>query len=177
MVLIEDTLRPSKPWYSALRRFWPLIREPGTLLGLTIVIIAVAAAAGAPLFAPHDPTELNLDSPLLPPSAQFPLGADHLGRDELSRMIYGARTTVGIAGAFEFFPRGQRPRPGRVRLVYGEPWPISSPLERWLGRIMGFAWFILAKKPDDAEHLAGLQVLSGQRGVPFDDDAPALYTG
>lgn len=29
---------------------------------------------------------------------------------------------VGIAGAFEFFPRGQRPRPGRVRLVYGEPW-------------------------------------------------------
>ena len=99
MVLIEDTLRPSKPWYSALRRFWPLIREPGTLLGLTIVVIAVAAAAGAPLFAPHDPTELNLDSPLLPPSAQFPLGADHLGRDELSRMIYGARTTVGIAGA------------------------------------------------------------------------------
>jgi ubiquinone/menaquinone biosynthesis C-methylase UbiE len=33
-------------------------------------------------------------------------------------------------------------------LVYGEPWPMQSPLERWLGRIMGFAWFISATKPE-----------------------------
>ena len=33
-------------------------------------------------------------------------------------------------------------------LVYGEPWPMQSPLERWLGRIMGFAWFISARKPE-----------------------------
>ena len=33
-------------------------------------------------------------------------------------------------------------------LVYGEPWPIQSPLERWLGRIIGFGWFISATKPD-----------------------------
>jgi len=33
-------------------------------------------------------------------------------------------------------------------LVYGEPWPIQSPLERWLGGIMGFAWFISATKPE-----------------------------
>ncbi len=37
--------------------------------------------------------------------------------------------------------------PGGV-LVYGEPWPIQSPLELRLGRIMGFSWFISAKKPD-----------------------------
>lgn len=37
--------------------------------------------------------------------------------------------------------------PGGI-LVYGEPWPIQSPLELWLGRIMGFAWFISARKPD-----------------------------
>ena len=36
-------------------------------------------------------------------------------------------------------------------LVYGEPWPISSPLERLLGRIMGFAWFISASKPSDGD--------------------------
>jgi ubiquinone/menaquinone biosynthesis C-methylase UbiE len=35
-------------------------------------------------------------------------------------------------------------------LVYGEPWPMQSPLERWLGGIMGFAWFISATKPTDA---------------------------
>lgn len=33
-------------------------------------------------------------------------------------------------------------------LVYGEPWPMQSPLERWLGGIMGFAWFISATKPE-----------------------------
>jgi len=32
-------------------------------------------------------------------------------------------------------------------LVYGEPWPMQSPLERWLGGIMGFAWFVSAEKP------------------------------
>ena len=36
--------------------------------------------------------------------------------------------------------------PGGV-LVYGEPWPIQSPLELWLGRLVGFAWFISARKP------------------------------
>jgi len=36
--------------------------------------------------------------------------------------------------------------PGGI-LVYGEPWPIQSPLELWLGRIMGWAWFISARKP------------------------------
>lgn len=37
--------------------------------------------------------------------------------------------------------------PGGV-LVYGEPWPIQSPLELWLGRFIGFAWFISAEKPN-----------------------------
>ncbi|HEC91218.1 MAG TPA: class I SAM-dependent methyltransferase [Alphaproteobacteria bacterium] len=36
--------------------------------------------------------------------------------------------------------------PGGI-LVYGEPWPIQSPLELWLGRIMGWSWFISARKP------------------------------
>ena len=34
-------------------------------------------------------------------------------------------------------------------LVYGEPWPIQSPLERWLGPVMGFAWFISATKLEE----------------------------
>ena len=33
-------------------------------------------------------------------------------------------------------------------LVYGEPWLMQSPLERWLGGVMGFAWFISAAKPE-----------------------------
>ena len=37
--------------------------------------------------------------------------------------------------------------PGGI-LVYGEPWPMQSPLERWLGPIMGWAWFVTAEKPE-----------------------------
>ena len=38
--------------------------------------------------------------------------------------------------------------PGGI-LVYGEPWPISSPLELWLGKYIGWDWFISARKPKD----------------------------
>lgn len=71
-----------------------------------LVFVVLLAAVGAPLLAPHDPTELNLKARLLPHSwheegdINFLLGTDQLGRDLLSRLIYGARVsvTVGIAG-------------------------------------------------------------------------------
>ena len=49
------------------------------------------------MLAPHDPTAVDLERRLLTPDSDFPLGADHLGRDELSRLLYGARTTLGTA--------------------------------------------------------------------------------
>jgi len=55
------------------------------------------AALGSPLLAPHDPTAVNLEQRLLAPNRHFPLGTDHLGRDELSRLLYGARTTLVTA--------------------------------------------------------------------------------
>ena len=78
-------------------RFRPLLRDPATLFGLVIILVAAGLAVGAPVLAPNDPTALNLEARLLPPSAQFPLGTDPLGRDELSRLIYGARATLGLA--------------------------------------------------------------------------------
>jgi peptide/nickel transport system permease protein len=75
----------------------PFLRDPVTVLGLAIVIVAVVGALAASILAPHDPTTINLEKRLLAADRHFPLGTDHLGRDELSRLLYGARTTLGAA--------------------------------------------------------------------------------
>jgi peptide/nickel transport system permease protein len=72
------------------------------LIGAVMVLGLVIVAAGAPILAPHDPTRAvapTYGEPA-PPSLAFPLGTDMLGRDVLSRIIYGARISliVGIAG-------------------------------------------------------------------------------
>jgi peptide/nickel transport system permease protein len=76
---------------------WLSFREnPLALVGLGIVLLLVALALFAPLLSPHSPLEQDLSRRLLPPSAGNPLGTDELGRDILSRIFFGARTTLAI---------------------------------------------------------------------------------
>jgi peptide/nickel transport system permease protein len=88
---------PSGLWHEAWQR---LRRDPGALLGFGLVSIFVFVAIFAPLLAPYDPREINLallrDGCCPGPSAEHPLGVDELGRDELSRIIYGARYSLLI---------------------------------------------------------------------------------
>ena len=65
-------------------------------IGLAIVVINLLAALLAPVMAPYGQAELVGDV-WAPPSAQFWLGLDNLGRDMFSRLLYGARTTISIA--------------------------------------------------------------------------------
>lgn len=67
------------------------------LLGLTIVVLALLAALLAPVLAPYDPLEQHRGHELSQPSAQYVLGTDELGRDVLSRIIYGTRTALSVA--------------------------------------------------------------------------------
>ncbi len=85
--------------------FRSLLRNPVGLFGMLLVFGAFAIAIFAPWIAPHDPAEFNLRSRLLPPTwlggeAEFLLGTDQLGRDLLSRLIYGSRISllVGVFG-------------------------------------------------------------------------------
>lgn len=64
--------------------------------GLAIVALMSLAALLAPWLAPYDPTALHLQSILQPPSSAFPLGTDALGRDVLSRLLYGARVSLWV---------------------------------------------------------------------------------
>jgi ABC-type dipeptide/oligopeptide/nickel transport system permease subunit len=87
------------------RRRRPRLRGTA-LLGAIILGLVVLTAIAAPLLAPHDYTEQSLSKSLLPPfwekgaEIAYPLGTDHLGRDMLSRIIFGARTSllVGAGG-------------------------------------------------------------------------------
>jgi peptide/nickel transport system permease protein len=77
-----------------------MLRKWRFLAGATIVATVVLLAAAAPLLAPYDPNKSSVLF-LQPPSAQHWLGTDELGRDILSRLIYGARTSlvIGIGAA------------------------------------------------------------------------------
>lgn len=71
-------------------------RNPTALLGVIIIVAYVAIALLAPLIAPHNPVAQNLDKSFAPLSAEHPMGCDEFGRDILSRIIYGARTSLII---------------------------------------------------------------------------------
>ena len=76
----------------AVRR---LVRRPLAVTGLVVLTLAVLAAVFAPLLAPYSPTEAHFGSRFLPPgSSGFLLGTDSLGRDILSRVLFGARASM-----------------------------------------------------------------------------------
>ncbi|MEK8036292.1 MAG: ABC transporter permease [candidate division NC10 bacterium] len=74
------------------------LRQPLGTAGALVVLALVAVAVLAPRLAPHGPKETAF-APYLAPSAEFPMGTDQVGRDVLSRVIWGARLSlyVGLA--------------------------------------------------------------------------------
>ncbi len=74
-----------------------LLRNPLTLTGSTIILALILTACIAPYIAPHDPFATNPIQKLLPPSQKHLMGTDGLGRDVLSRVLFGARISVWIA--------------------------------------------------------------------------------
>jgi peptide/nickel transport system permease protein len=103
-VVLPDTARPERrEWVIFLRR---LIARRTALFGLIVVAIVVLTAIAAPLLSPFDPIEQDLgDLRLKPPGFRagdgriHPLGTDHLGRDLLARVIYGARPALLVGFA------------------------------------------------------------------------------
>lgn len=94
---------PISPWADVRRQ---LLRDRLAVLGIIILFLLILTAVFAPLIAPFDPYEMNLGGNLKPPGVDgHLLGTDELGRDILSRLIYGSRISltvglivVGIAG-------------------------------------------------------------------------------
>ncbi|MFT4029114.1 MAG: ABC transporter permease [Protaetiibacter sp.] len=83
---------PRKP--SVLRM---VLRDGFGRAGAIIAAVMLLAALLAPIISPHDPAEIFTGYRLQPPSAYFPLGTDELGRDLLSRALYGAQASLSVA--------------------------------------------------------------------------------
>ena len=96
--LLAET--PGSRWQARLGQAylrWLSFRDnPLALAGLGMVLLLVAIAALAPWLSAHSPLEQDLSRRLLPPGGGNLLGTDELGRDILSRILYGARTTLVI---------------------------------------------------------------------------------
>jgi len=96
------------PRVSELRRMFKVMFSRWVVtFGAVIILILILVAIFAPLLAPYDPDEPHLSQILQPPDKQYRLGTDDLGRDLLSRIIYGSRISmlvgivaVSIAGVF-----------------------------------------------------------------------------
>lgn len=80
-----------------------VLKSKTAVIGLCLLLFVVTSALLAPVLAPHDPSEQSLSNRLQPPAwmeggnPEHLLGTDHLGRDILSRVIYGARVSILVA--------------------------------------------------------------------------------
>ena len=84
---------------AALRRF---LRNRTAIAGGVVVLALALTATAAPVLAPEDPARQDYDAVLVSPGFDHPLGTDRLGRDTLSRLMYGARTSLAV-GIFTQF--------------------------------------------------------------------------
>lgn len=80
-----------------------LAKHPAVLLGAFLTLVAVIGAVFAPLISPYDPIAISAVDRLQGPSAAHLLGTDQYGRDNLSRILYGGRTSLFVAGASILF--------------------------------------------------------------------------
>ena len=94
---VEEPLTPIpvRRWQRRLRVSNPTLRNPLTIVGLVIAAGWILVAVFVPLLAPHNPLAQNLP-PLQAPSLKYPFGTDELGRDVLSRTLYGSRHTIPL---------------------------------------------------------------------------------
>jgi peptide/nickel transport system permease protein len=109
MTVLENTTRTLEflgderritRWRKILRK---LLENKGATFGLIMVLGVMVSAIFAPLLSPHDPILQDVEKRLLPPVWQsggdpaYLLGTDHLGRDIVSRLIYGARISIVVS--------------------------------------------------------------------------------
>ena len=133
------------PMLEQLSQLW---RNKTAVIGLVIIIIFILTAIFAPLLSPHDPLETALYDQLKPPVWHYTgttkniLGTDELGRDTLSRIIYGARVSllvavfsVGLAFVFGTLL-------GSVAGYYKGP--VDSVIMRIMDMILAFPYLLLA---------------------------------
>jgi peptide/nickel transport system permease protein len=102
VVLVRETSTPTREWLVFGQR---LARRRTALFGLIVVTLVIGTALAAPWLSPFDPVAQDIGNRLKSPGwrdaagALHPLGTDHLGRDLLARVIFGAQPALFVAAA------------------------------------------------------------------------------
>ena len=73
-----------------------LMKDPGAMIGLIILILLILACVFANFVTPYSPTQIDPDCVFATPSLAHPFGCDKLGRDVLARLLYGGRYSLGL---------------------------------------------------------------------------------
>jgi peptide/nickel transport system permease protein len=110
------------PGFAAPRRLLSRLRTPQAITGAALLAIVLLAGILAPVLAPHGPAEVHFDAPFqMPGTVGYALGTDDLGRDVLSRMMYGIRASlmVGVVAV-------------GLAVVVGTPLGLAAGYWRWL---------------------------------------------
>jgi peptide/nickel transport system permease protein len=93
----DTEFQEAPPRVSEWRRFSRVFFSRGVVIfGLVVILALIFTAIFAHLIAPYDPYQPDLKNTLANPSTEHPLGTDTIGRDTLSRIIYGTRTSLII---------------------------------------------------------------------------------
>jgi peptide/nickel transport system permease protein len=94
LVLAQSAPRNSAPAGRFLFRFR---QNRLAMVACGVLAVVIVAAAAAPVLAPYDPAYINLNEQVLSPSPGHPFGTDRLGRDVFSRILWGARVSLGVS--------------------------------------------------------------------------------
>ncbi|WP_232375744.1 ABC transporter permease [Mesorhizobium comanense] len=132
-----------------------LLADPFTFVAVILVAGFLLTAIFAPWLAPYSPVKIDVLHKLQPPSAEHWFGTDHLGRDLLSRVIYGARTALTIAMVSVAIA-------GAIGLVLGL---IAGYGPRWLDAILVLTFDSLNSLPMIMFALAIITVLGAGTGT------------
>jgi peptide/nickel transport system permease protein len=124
----------SRPW----RRF---VRNRGAVIGAVVLIAWIFVAVAAPWLAPHDPLTIGMAG-RQPPSWEFPLGTDRLGRDILSRIMHGARISLLIGVVSVAIGLSAGTFLGLVAGYYGGR--IETVIMRFVDALLAFPGILLA---------------------------------
>ncbi len=119
-----------------------LRRNVLTLIGIIVVIFWIVVSLSAPVIAPYDPLKQNVRERLQPPSATHLMGTDELGRDVLSRVLYGGRISLPVGFIIVIFATVIGAGLGSVAGYAGGAW--DQGLMRVTDLVMAFPPIILA---------------------------------
>jgi peptide/nickel transport system permease protein len=103
-----------------------LLHRRGAVVILALLAVLVITAIAAPLITPYSPTALAPRDRFFPPSIAHPFGTDELGRDLLTRVLYGGRIALGIGAASTL-----------IAMVVGVVWGFAAAMRRgWIDEIL-----------------------------------------